>query len=994
MADTGAKNKRPRRNGRNGNNKMNVVGIGASAGGINALEQLFERLPSDSGMAFVVIIHLSPEHESNLSGMIQRKTEMPVIKVVESVKVEPNHVYVIPPAKHLVITDGHISLREPEVERGRRIPIDTFFRTLAAAYHVKAIGVVLSGTGTDGTLGLRHIKEAGGVSIAQDPQEAEYDGMPRNAINSGMVDFIMPISDMPKKLISLRKISERIQTPPETGKPLTENDDEALREVLLLLRTHTGNDFSNYKKSTVLRRVTRRLQVNAVEDLRGYVALLRERPSEARDLLSDMIISVTNFFRDAEAFAVLEAEVVPRLFEEKSAGERVRVWVAGCATGEEAYSLAILLLDYAHKLKDPPPIQVFATDIDQEAVNEAREGIFPDSIAADVPPQMLKRYFNKEDHFYRVKKEVRELVLFAPHNILRDPPFSKLDLVSCRNLLIYLNRETQERVLELFHFAIRPYGYLFLGASESADSLPELFMPVDKKRRVFRRRSVISSTPYLPSMPVRGMWDPKLPEVLKGVRKPTSYGDLHHQAVEKYAPPSVLISGDYDIVHLSANAGRFLRFTGGEPSRNLIKLVHPELGLDLRAILLAAAQTEQPRETRQLPVTIDGEPRAVKISARPTADGFMLVIFEEVGLVVSADGASSTHVVETPAGEIGLIMRQMEEELQQTKDQLRVTIEQYETSTEELKASNEELQAINEELRSATEELETSKEELQSLNEEMRTVNHELKEKVDELHQANSDLQNLFSASDIGTIFVDRKLLIKRYAPAVQQIFNLIPSDINRPMTHVTHTLEYEDLSEDAAQVLSTLVRVEREVHSTDGRWYIARLLPYRTVGDKIDGVVITFMDITERKLAIDERERLHRELEKKGALLEAVVRQMPAGVIVSEAGSKGILVANDHADRIWREAMGRDNTGEPYAEYLGYHPDGRLYTREEWPMWRSLNRGETVVNEEVMMRRGDGSWGFFCISSAPVHDQNGEIVAGVVTFYDITEEKRANAGL
>ncbi|MFP5262325.1 MAG: chemotaxis protein CheB [Blastocatellia bacterium] len=998
MANRPTRDKVAKRPGRKNNHDFLAVGIGASAGGITALQRLFELMPPDSGMAFVVILHLSPEHESNLASLIQTRTVMPVIKVTERIKVEPNQVYVIPPAKHLVMTDGHVSLHEPETRGGTRIPVDLFFRTLASAYDVKAVGVVLSGTGTDGTLGLRHIKEAGGVSIAQDPSQAEHDGMPRSAINSGLVDFILPVEKIPDKLVALRRISEKIQTPPETGKPLTEDDEEALREVLAILRARTGNDFSNYKRSTVLRRVTRRLQVNAVEDIKTYAMLLRERPSEAQELLGDMIISVTNFFRDSEAFKLLEQDVVPKLFENKAVGDPVRVWVSGCATGDEAYSLAILLCEHAGRLSSRPSIQVFATDIDQDSINMAREGLFPESISADVSPERLKRFFTRENEFYRVKAEVRESVLFAPHNILRDPPFSRVDLISCRNVLIYLNRETQERVLELFHFALKPEGYLFLGVSESADTTAGLFTPVDKKLRLFKRRAIASGVPYLPSMPATGRWEVRSAERASESPKIESFGDLHYQLLENYAPPSVLVNDEYDIVHLSETAGRFLRFAGGEPSRNLVKAVHPDLRLELRSALLSVTQAKSSGETRQARIELDGQSRLVKVHVhrpeRPEpAQGFLLVIFEEVvppagaPLAGSPDDAASGEAMKP-------LVRQLEDELQRTKTQLRATIEQYETSTEELRASNEELQAINEELRSATEELETSKEELQSLNEEMRTVNHELKDKVDELGRANADLQNLLAATDIGTIFLNRDLRIERYTPSVQQLFNIIPSDMGRPLAHVTHRLEYDSMHEDAARVQMTLARVEREISTNDGRYYIARLIPYRTPEDRIDGVVLSFFDITERKLAEDERNRLNEELMRERALMEAVVRQMPAGVLITEAETGKMVFANEQADRIWRATMENPTGDEHYSEYRGYHLDGRRYGLEEWPAWRSINKGEVVYNEEIKMKREDGSWGIFNTSSSPIRDSSGRIIAGVVTFYDTTEEKAMAARL
>ncbi len=833
-----------------------LVGVGASAGGLDALRQFFERLPADSGLTFVVILHLSPEHESVLAELLQSRTKMTVTKVTEAVRVEPNHVYVIPPDRNLVMSDGYIRLTMRERDSLKHVPVDLFFRTLAEHYRQRAIAVVLSGSGTDGSLGVRNIKEAGGIAIAQDPLEAEYDGMPRSAIESGAVDFILPVREIPEKLIALRQNAERIQLPaPRT--PSRSEDEEALQAVFALLRARTRHDFSNYKRSTLLRRIERRLQVTESKDIHAYLEYVRDHPEELNGLQRDLLISVTNFFRDPGTFSALANEVVPRLFAGRKTGDQVRVWVTGCATGEEAYSLAMLLTEHADRLSIPPTIQVFATDIDDQAIISARTGVYPDTIAADVSPERLKRFFTGEGQYYRVRREVRELVLFAPHDILRDPPFSKLDLVSCRNLLIYLNRQMQNRVLEIFHFALKDDGYLFLGASESADSLPALFSPVDKRHRIYKRRAANIPFKAAPMMPMSG-WSgakPALPAQLAApLAESFSFGELHYRMLEAYAPPSVLVNGDCDIAHLSERAGRYLRFAGGEPSRNLLKVAHPDIRLELRSLLLSATQGGGETRSRDMLMTLDGNPRLVRVSVRgveaPRATpGFMLVIFDELGdpdqFSAGESPASATDVPTEGYPEV--IVRELEEELQRTRDQLRATIEQYETSTEELRASNEELQAMNEELRSATEELETSKEELQSLNEELTTVNNELKEKIEQLGHTNSDLQNLMAATDIGTLFLDRSLLIKRYTPRVQDLFNIIPGDLGRPLAHLTHILNYDGLTRDAEQVLDNLRGIEREVMTTDGRWFIVRTGPYRTMDDKISGVVITFIDVTER---------------------------------------------------------------------------------------------------------------------------------------------------
>ncbi|MBV9927445.1 MAG: PAS domain-containing protein [Acidobacteria bacterium] len=924
-----------------GSEFLMLVGLGASAGGVEALMSFFERMPADAGMAYVVILHISPEHESHLPEVLRARTLMPVLQVNEPVRVEPNRVYVVPPDRDLYMSDGHIQLAE-RGQDGRAAPIDLFFRTLADSYRERGIAVVLSGAGTDGSVGVRRVKEMGGVVIAQEPSEAEHAAMPRGAMETGAVDFVLPLAAIPEKLTSLRRNAERIQLP-ASDEPPPDEDEDALREVLALLRLRTRHDFNGYKRSTLLRRVERRMQVTQTADLPAYLAHVREQPEELLGLLSDLLISVTNFFRDRDAFAQLEGEVVPLLFAGKGAGDQVRVWVAGCATGEEAYSLAMLLCEQAEQMSSAPTAQVFASDIDEVALQQAREGVYPEAVEADISPERLKRFFVKEGQYYRVKRELRERVLFTPHNVLRDPPFSKLDLVSCRNLLIYVNRQTQERVLEVFHFALRPGGYLFLGSSETAEALPDLFTPLDKKHRVFRRLDVGMAFRGMPTLPLAGRWEARLtlpPRTGGQGTEPSSYGELHFRALEAFSPPSVLVNADYEIVHLSDNVGRYLRFSGGEPTRNLLKVAHPELKIDLRSLLLRVEQGGG--SSRDVTANFDGRRKVIRMSVRPvnsprTAPGFCLVVFEELpesaltALPSTPGGISATTpALEADAG-LEPVVQRLEDDLQNVREQLRATVEMYETQAEEFKAANEELQAMNEELRSASEEMETSKEELQSVNEELTTVNNELKEKVEEVGRTNSDLQNLLAATQIATFFLDRSLRIKRYTPGVQELFNLIPGDVGRPLAHLTHKLDYAGLIEDAETVLRTLQTVEREAATHEGRSYLIRLLPYRTPEDRIDGVVITFIDITERKRAedalreseerlrglnegLEERVRGRTEelAETNVSLQEEVQIRTEAEVRVKQLLRKLISVQEEERRRIAREL--HDTLGQQLA--------------------------------------------------------------------------------
>lgn len=834
----------------NGKSKRSfVVGIGASAGGVDALRQFFRYVRPDCGMAFVVIMHLSPDHESSLPALLQTQTTIPVIRIIEPVKMEPGHIYVIPPRTYLVMMDGMIQLTEPEQPRGRHVAIDLFFRSLADAYGKDAVGILLSGAGSDGTLGLKRIKEEGGFVIVQDPSEAEYPDMPRKAINtSGLVDIILPVTEMADRLCALRDGAQRLSLSPDQEEAATAAADEAaLVEILTLLRVRTGHDFIEYKRPTLWRRIARRLQVHQLSDLRRYLDFVRNTPGELDALFRDLLITVTNFFRDPKSFESLERQIIPQLFAGKGPNDQVRVWSAGCATGEEAYSLAMLLADYASQLTHPPKLQVFATDINEHAIAEARRSHYPATITLDVAPERVQRFFISEDGGYRIKKELRDLVLFSVHNVLYDPPFSRLDLISCRNLFIYLNREIQKRVLGTFHFALRTDGFLFLGASETTEVTPSLYIEVEKSSRISSRQSVGLTHA------VAGEWitprlqrqSPATPGV-NGGKRPMS--ELHQQVIESLAPPSVLINEEFEIEHISAHGGRYLRFGGGEPTRNLLKLVHPDLRAELHAALLetklgkAGAMVQS-----RLQVGSDSELRRLSLTVRPVgqlpeaAHGFFLVIFDDTTNVAPiALGRVETDATDSSMDAIG----RLEEELHHAREQIRLLDERYETAMEELRASNEELQTINDEMRLAAEELETRKEQLQSVNEELITVNQEHQEKIEQLDRANNDLQNLMASTDIGTIFLNRSLQIQRYTPSVQRLFNITSADIGRPLEHFSNKLGYNSLAGDAQEVLRTLQIIERELRSSDGAFYLARLLPYRTVDNSIDGFVLTFVDI------------------------------------------------------------------------------------------------------------------------------------------------------
>jgi two-component system CheB/CheR fusion protein len=960
-----------------------VVGIGASAGGLQPLLSFFEAMPPDCGMAFVVVVHLSPTHASSLPALLQGVTRMAVLAPQQPTAIRRDHVYVIAPNRLLAMNDGYLSVADLERPRGRHVTIDLFFRTLAAVHRERAFAVVLSGNGSDGAVGLARIKEEGGVTFAQLPQEAEFSAMPRAAIATGTVDWVLPIAQMPKKLARLWANAQHIRLPGArqagvhgADEPLApqamQEAAQALHDVLVLLRQRTGHDFRSYKRATVLRRLERRMQVHGLPSLPAYRNFMQGQPDEAQALLKDLLIGVTNFFRDPEAFDVLQRDVVPRLFER--AGDSpawLRVWVPGCATGEEAYSLAMLLCEEASQRQQPPKISLFATDIDEAAIGIARLGCYPSGIEADVSAARLGRFFDRDNNQYRVRKEIREKVMFATHNILRDPPFSRLDIISCRNLLIYLDRNVHNQILEVFHFALKPGGFLCLGSSESADTASQLFSVVDKKSRIFRANAVARSPRYVPALPLgiaQPGTAPPSPEV-RMEKRTITYTELHARLAEQYAPPSVLIDGDGNIVHLSAQAGRFLRHVGGAPSHQLLSVVIPDLRLELRTAIFQAVRTGKSVEARRVHVHPDGEDRYVTMIVRPVQEPgvsgpLYMVLFDEVDDSMAAEALAPDGDGRDP------VVLQLEEELRRLKEQLQSTIEHSETSTEELKASNEELQAINEELRSTTEELETSKEELQSINEELITVNHELKTKVEETGKINDDLHNLIASTDIATVFVDRAMSIKRFTPHATRLFNLIPSDLGRSLLDITHRLHYESLADDAADAFQSLRVIEREVSSEDGRWYLARVLPYRTAEDRIDGAVLTFVDITSRRRA-EESMRMVAESTRDYAIITF--------------GTDGLVTIWNHgAERMFgyteSEALGRN------ISFL-FTPEDIETGQPEREMQKARDTGRS--EDDRWHLRKDGTR-FFCSGiTTPLHD--GAVLKGYGKIArDLTGSKRA----
>jgi len=950
-----------------------VVGLGASAGGLAAALRFFEHLPGNSGMAFVVVFHLSPEHESSAAAILQRATRMPVLQVTQTVRIECDHVYVIAPALQLAMDDGHLRVAALERTPGRPMAIDLFFRTLAQAHGERAIAVVLSGTGSDGSVGLADMKRECGVTIAQSPSDAEYDGMPSAAVATRLVDFVLPAAEIPGKLVDLWQNARRIELP--SAKAIGAKADEpngtravakaeaAVREVMAILHARTGNNFQHYKRATVLRRLERRMQVTAQPHLPAYRDHLERFPEETEHLLQDMLISVTSFFRDREAFEALERQLMESL-ERRVAPAVWRGWVVGCATGEEAYSLAMLVNDHA-PAGPVMPVQIFASDIDERALATARHGVYPEAITTDVPPMRLRQYFEFDGRTYRVKRVLREQITFSRHNVLRDPPFSRVDVISCRNLLIYLEREVQAQVLEVFHFSLNPGGLLFLGSAETADWLPELFTVVDKKQRVYRSNPVQRARADL--LPLRPDAMRMVPSAALPMARPeVMRSPTHWLPLEQHVPASVLVDRQHRVIYVMGGASRYLRHAEGIPSQDLLEVLRPELAQALGPALLHGLHTGQRVMAR--PVRMDGgQGPILQMSVRPNGSA------QATTFVVLFDEFDATLAV--PPGDPDPAVAVVTEENRRLTERLGGILGDSASSSEALRASNEELQSINEELRSATEELETSKEELQSVNEELTTVNFELKSKVEETAKANDDLTNLIVSMDLATVFVDRDLRIKRFTPRATEIFSILATDVGRPLLDLTHRLQYADLGADVEQVLRNLQALEREVAGQGDRWYLARITPYRTGEDRIAGAVLNFIDVSARRKA-EEKFRANDER------LRAVAGNTKDYAIMTLDSQGRVTSWNAGAELLF---------GYAESEMLGQHY-GRLFVPEEQASGepeRELRhaREEGRALDERWHMRKDGSR-FYCSgTTTPIVDRGaGQGYAKIAR--DLTERQ------
>lgn len=981
-----------------------VVGMVASAGGLAAFKAFFEAMPTDSGMVFVLIPHLDPKHESLMASLLGKHTRMPVVEAQHGQRLEANHVYVIPPNYNLSLHEGAIQLSAPPGRGAGETAIDPFLRSLAEDQQEQAVCIILSGTGTYGSLGLKAVKAAGGMVMVQEPATAEYDRMPQSAVDTGLADYVLPPGNMPQELIKfVQHLAAGFTTLPE---PTAVQDD--LTQVMSLLRARTKFDFRAYRKRMLLRRIQRRMGLSHMDQIADYLALLRDKPEELTLLTKDLLISVTCFFRDPDMFEVLAAEVLPALIDQRDPDTPVRVWVPGCATGEEAYSLAMLLIERMAETGKLCPIQIFATDVDEDALEVGRRGIYPEALLSDLERKRVERFFNRVDpHNWQVSKQLRESVLFASQNILSDAPFSKLDIVSCRNLFIYLEPEAQQKLLRLFHFSLNESGYLILGPSESIGRQVDLYQPVSKKWRVFRRtgaaRQARVGFPIQASEPLHeARPTPRLPFLTNNLT------DLTRKILlDDYAPAAVVINRRFEVLHYSGPTQQYLHQPDGPPSHDLLLLCLPALRPRIRAAAVKAINEDARIDAGGIRIKRGKQPVLVRLAVQPlpvkrAEEALLLVTFQDQPDLPRAEGEAAEH----PRTDEQLV-NQLEYELKTTREELQGTIEELESSNEELKSSNEEVTSMNE-------ELETSKEELQSLNEELSTVNSQLRDKVDDLENSNNDMTNLLASVDNATLFIGMDRTIQRFNPSATRLFNLIATDIGRPFDHITARVDDPDLSQDIGQVLQSLAPCEKEVSRNQEAWYLRRVTPYRTAENRISGVVLTLTDITAIKQAELELRNLTEHLEQR--VRERTV-ELEAEIKVRKTVEEALSASEQKFRALFLDApVGMSQVDPQDGRFLMANPRfcaitgyseaellGRAFTEITYPEDRPANieglarlRCREILSYRTEKRyiRKDGSLIWADLKMILVCDAQGNALHALAVIADITDRKQLQTQL
>ena len=934
-----------------------IVGIGASAGGLEALEVFLQNLPADSGVAVVVVQHLDPTCESLMTELLQRVTLMPVVEVTDRTRVRPNCVYVIPPNKDLSILNGVLHLLVPTLPRGQRLPINAFFRALAADCEERAVGVVLTGMGSDGTQGLLAIKDRAGLTLVQDPATAQHDSMPHSAVQAGVADIVAPVAELPGKLLAYLQHLPLIVSRSATAADSNSGDFD---KVLILLRAHTGHDFSLYKKNTLHRRIERRMGIHQIEGIALYVRFLQENPQELDLLFKELLIGVTSFFRDPEAWTQLRSEVIPALLHDRQPGRALRAWIPGCATGEEAYSLAIVFQEALDQFPADPhhALQIFATDLNPQAIEKARAGLFAPHIAAGVSPERLSRFFVQTDEGYQIAKSIREMVVFATQNVIMDPPFTRLDLVSCRNLLIYLMPELQKKLLPLFHYSLEPGGYLLLGNSETIGSFTHLFVPLAGKRRLYRRLEADSlqlpvEFPALFTPPQVGLLP--LPPVLKIPVNLQS--EAEKLLLQHYAPAAVLVNDKGDILYISGRTGKFLEPAAGKVNWNIFAMAREGLGDALIETFQAALHQQSTLTRRHLKVGHYGNEQLVDLTVQAISDpellsGLVLIVFTEVAAPPTprraAKGRSSDSL---RVAELERDQRQAYHDLLSARTEMQSTREYAVCANEELHATNEELQSTNEEL--------------QSLNEELQTVNAIQLAKVDALARTNNDMKNLLDSSEVSTVFLDTHLRVRMFTAGVNRVFKLIPGDVGRPITDIVSILDYPTLASDMLEMLRTLVVHEKSVTTSDGRWFRVRIMPYRTTENMIDGVILTIVDTTI------EHELTEMELRKTEDLLRlaVIVRDSSDAMTVQDLEGR-IISWNPGAERLY---------GWSEAEALGMNVEQRIPEEKRQSALAKLSQlsqAETLDAYLTQRLTREGSLIEVSITSSALRNEHGQMYA------------------
>ena len=866
--------------------KFPIVGIGASAGGLEALEQFLGYVPENSRIAFVVIQHLDPTQKGMLPELLQRITKMKVFQVKDRMEVKPDCVYVIPPNKTMSILKGVLHLFEPLEARGMRLPIDFFFRALADDQKERSIGLILSGMGSDGSIGIRAIKEKNGIVMVQEPSNAKFDSMPRNAIDSVLVDIVAPANVLPSRLLEFLKHIPLIKS----GLNIDIKDISSLEKIIILLRTYTGNDFSQYKKNTINRRIERRMGVHKIDKISSYVHFLQENPKEIDILFKELMIGVTNFFRDPATWEKLKETVIPDIISNMPPGSILRAWVPGCSTGEEAYSLAIVFKEVLEKFNSHAgfSLQIFATDLDHDAIEIARKGIFPANIAADVSPERLNRFFLPTEEGYFINTEIRETVVFAQHNIIMHPPFTKIDIISCRNLLIYLEPELQKKLIGLFYFSLNSNGIMFLGSSETLGTQSHLFTALDIKMKIFKRAATTLAPEIFDFPAAFSKAKPDIIEKQTPARSVINIQTLADQLLlQHFAPAGVLVNENGDIIYVSGHTGKYLEPAVGKANMNIFAMLREGLRNEFHVAFRKAVMKKEAVSLQNIKTGTNGGTQIFNVSIQwiekpELLSGMLMIIFTDIpeSKLPSKQENKTLHSIR---------QLELEKELKYTREKMQDTFEEMQTSQEELKSTNEELQSTNEELQSTNEELTSSKEEMQSLNEELQTLNAELQSKVDDFTKVNNDMKNLLNSTDIATLFLDKELHIRRFTFQSTKIFKLIKSDIGRPFTDLVSDLIYPELSADALEVLKTLIFIQKSIPTRDGRWFSIRIMPYRTVDDRIDGVVITFINISDlKKVEI----KLHETEQMNSLLLNA-----SSDIIIKLSTDLKILEFNPEAE-------------------------------------------------------------------------------------------------